>query len=301
MTNSHCKYSLSVIIPTYNRIELLSHTLKSLALQKVDKSFFEVIIVDDGSSDDTLSLVKRFEKTLHIKYVYQEDRGYRPSSARNLGIKIASSKICLFIDSGIILGQNCIKDHIDFHESTSHNFAAIGYILGYDEKYKTVNKLDSLIDFENLDLSIENVCKTENFLDAREVRYNKYSDKIENLPAPWVYFWGGHVSVSRENLIAVDLFDENFDGRWGVEDNELGFRLHKNGVKIMLLRSAKSIHYPHELGDINRQADGRQNCIYFHEKFNSFETSLFLKHYMDPSFVDLNELLSKSATFLNGQ
>lgn len=75
--------------------------------------------------------------------------------------------------------------------NTNFASAAIGYILGFDEKYESVANLGRLFDLSNLDMSIENIYTAKHLLDARESHYQKYSDKIEDLPAPWYYFFGG--------------------------------------------------------------------------------------------------------------
>jgi glycosyltransferase involved in cell wall biosynthesis len=88
------KFEISVIIPTYNRSKLLCYTLNSLVKQSLPKDRYEVIICDDGSHDDTAQITEKYKSFLNIKYVFQEDKGYRPASARNNGIKLASGKVC---------------------------------------------------------------------------------------------------------------------------------------------------------------------------------------------------------------
>ena len=63
------KFLIPVIIPTYNRCQLLEYTLDSLANQSIDKSDFEVVIVDDGSSDDSFKMVKTFEDRINLRDV----------------------------------------------------------------------------------------------------------------------------------------------------------------------------------------------------------------------------------------
>jgi GT2 family glycosyltransferase len=143
--------------------------------------------------------------------------------------------------------------------------------------------------------SIKRLSKYQVFHDVREDHYARYDDRIDSLPAPWYYFWTCHLSIARRDLIKVGFFDENYDGRWGVEDNDLGFRLHQAGVSICLLRTALSIHYPHGKNKVERQLEGYQNCIYFHNKFKTLETRLFLDHYRDlgTSLADINAMSLK--------
>lgn len=84
----------SVIIPTYNRADFLKICIDSVINQIFDS--FELIIVDDGSSDNTKNIVNRFNDT-RINYIYQEHNGV--SSARNRGLKSARSEFICFLDS----------------------------------------------------------------------------------------------------------------------------------------------------------------------------------------------------------
>jgi glycosyltransferase involved in cell wall biosynthesis len=289
--STNYRYDISVIIPTYNRSKLLSYTLESLLLQNISRDRFEVIIADDGSTDDTGEMVKHYETQLNLKYLYQEDKGYRPASARNMGIRTAEGQLCVFIDSSVILNSNCLEEHLNFYARNGWNAAAIGYVYGFDNNKESEEFLKELVVITNPAESIKRLSQYPVYLDVRDVHYTKYEDKLENLPAPWYYFWTCHVSVPREHLLNIGLFDENFDGRWGSEDNELAFRLHQSGVRIGLLRAATSIHYPHGKDKGERQKEGQLNCAYFHEKFPTVETRVFFTTYMKNEFVDINDLI----------
>lgn len=94
----------SVIIPTYNRSDEIKELLESLLKQTIDQNDFEIIIVDDGSTDNTQELVTNFiiSKGLNIRFLQQDHKG--PGEARNLGMENALGKYLLFIDS------DCIAD-----------------------------------------------------------------------------------------------------------------------------------------------------------------------------------------------
>lgn len=280
-------FVVSVIVPTYNRSKLLSYTLTSLVKQKSEKDFFEVIVVDDGSSDDTKVITEGFMEALNLQYIFQEDKGYCVASARNIGIRAATGKICVFIDSGVIVDENCVTTHANFHKEKGELAAAIGYVYGFEENDHLTNCLSQVINVESPTESIRKLAGMEMY-DVREQHYQFYSDNISDLPAPWLWFWTCHVSVSRHNLIKINYFDEAYDQRWGVEDNDLGFRLNQAGIKISLLRQATSVHYPHTKNKEERHKQGYQNCINFHKKFGTPETKVFLEHFMDSEFVDIN-------------
>src|SRR5260221_1847238 len=290
MDSSAGKIDLSVIIPTYNRSRLLDYTLRSLVLQNIPVRNFEVVIGDDGSSDDTAELVNSYKDRLNVKYVLQEDRGYRPASARNKAIRIAEGSLCLFIDSVILLNTDVLGKHIQFHREAGPSVAAVGYVYGFDREGEAETRLKKLISPDDPAGSIREIAQHEVYFDLREGHYKRHNDQIDRLPAPWIYFWMGHISVMREDLLRVGLFDESYDGRWGVEDNDLGFRLHQGGVSIRLLRSAHCVHYPHNTHKPEKEEQGRENCRYFNDKFGTAETDLFLKYYGQDDVVDINVL-----------
>ncbi|MDW7690500.1 glycosyltransferase [Flammeovirgaceae bacterium SG7u.111] len=88
---------ISVIIPTYNRSQLLEQCLKALAGQTLDPLFFEVIVVNDGSTDNTKEIIDLFCYSLpNLIYLEQQNQG--PAVARNLGASIAKSNYLAFTD-----------------------------------------------------------------------------------------------------------------------------------------------------------------------------------------------------------
>ena len=84
---------VSVIIATYNRATFLAETIDSVLQQRF--RHYELIVVDDGSTDHTRTLVESYRS--RIRYLYQENRG--PSAARNLGVRHARAPWIAFQDS----------------------------------------------------------------------------------------------------------------------------------------------------------------------------------------------------------
>jgi glycosyltransferase involved in cell wall biosynthesis len=90
---------LSIIIPTRNRCDLLKKTLDSLTLQSISKSYFEVIVVDNGSVDNTKQVTESFLSSLDLKYVYEQSPGLH--IGRHAGLRESNSDILVFIDDDI--------------------------------------------------------------------------------------------------------------------------------------------------------------------------------------------------------
>lgn len=98
---------LSIIIPMYNAANYVDNCLKSIYLQRWLPTSFEVIIIDDGSTDGSASIVKKWDRLLPIKLLWQENQ--KQAAARNHGLDNASGKYVLFIDSDDQLDLNMIK------------------------------------------------------------------------------------------------------------------------------------------------------------------------------------------------
>ncbi len=106
---SSYQYLFTVIVPTFNRRDEIKELLDSLNKQKIRSDLFEIIIVDDGSTDDTESLVNEFitDTTLRIRFLKQDHKG--PGEARNLGMENAEGEYLLFIDSDCIADENWLE------------------------------------------------------------------------------------------------------------------------------------------------------------------------------------------------
>ena len=280
-------YVASVIVPTYNRSQLLDYTLHSLSQQTLPKADFEVLVVDDGSTDDTLEVVNKYRNVLNLKYFFQEDKGYRPGSARNIGIRHAEGEICVFIDSGVVAGTACVMEHVNSHRRSPGPATVIGYVFGFDQGNTHGEALKEIIDWRTPDATIAYFKSINQYLDIREPCYVQYNDELDALPAPWAFFWTCNVSVGTDMLRAVGLFDENYDYTWGVEDHDLGYRLQLHDVTFGLNRNAVSIHYPHAKDAEEKFKQEMKNKYYFHQKYNSLSTGLFLSS----TYEDLNEKL----------
>lgn len=89
--------ALSIIVPAYNAAPFLKRCLKSIVNQRLDKSTYEVILVNDGSTDSTLDVAKEFEQELPLHIFSQKNQGL--STARNVGIALSHGEWICFVDS----------------------------------------------------------------------------------------------------------------------------------------------------------------------------------------------------------
>jgi glycosyltransferase involved in cell wall biosynthesis len=290
---------VSIIISTYNRSQFLLYTLDSITKQSIGVDSMEVIVVDDGSSEDIYSVIEPYFEKLNLKYFYQKDKGYRVAAARNIGIRSSTAPICVFIDSSLILGKDAIKEHLRIHNEEKYPCAVVGYVFGFDDNNKYKDLLEKLIEPYEPEKSIQ-ILKEHKIPDCREPLYKKHGDDFQKWPAPWVLFWTCNVSARRESIVKVGMFDESYT-TWGGEDTDLALALEKMGTKFVFNRAIETIHYPHEktypwaVGNKDGYKDFKRKQLYMHRKYNTPATKLWL----ETDCMELNNELNDGLDQLN--
>lgn len=267
---------ISVVIPTYNRSALLQKTLESLERQSLDRDAFEVVVVDDGSTDDTENVTKKFSERMHLEYVRQWDCGFRAAAARNLGIAAASGELCLFLDTGVLVGSNCLKDHFKAHEDARDDLYLLGVVHGFSQTNENDATLTACLN-DDVDSAIRELQKHISCGDIREPVFQLVDDELSRLPAAWCIAFSCLASIKRQRLLAVGMFDPNFTS-WGGEDDDLAYRLIKAGVTVSLTRAGCGIHHPHPKNSENNAVSGKQNSLYMFEKYHDPIILDFIEH-----------------------
>lgn len=268
---------VSIIVPTYNRCALLEKTLISLMQQDKKNIMVEILIIDDGSTDNTKLMVDEYKKKIDsLHYIYVEHDGYRVGYVRNQGIKQARGKIIVFLDSGMIVDSLFAYKHFIAHELP--HIAVVGSVYGLSAVLSDRRFYD-MIDYHNLDMSFDIISNHEDYKDLREGCLKFYDFDMSKMPAPYAFFWTGNVSIEKGDLDDLQGFDENITG-WGMEDVELGYRLYCKGLKYTYCSTARSIHLPHDVEEKpNNSWDGerdKKNKKYFYHKYKNVDTELYL-------------------------
>ena len=269
-------YTVSVVVPTYNRSHDLSLTLQALCRQNFPGGRFEVIVVDDGSSDDTFQVARAFEQRIDLKYIYQPDRGFRAARARNCGCNAAEGEYIVFLDCGKLPGSQLLAAHVAAQRAGTR-CAVIGYVYGFTHNNETSNDILDAIRVDDIDESIRALAGRTGLGDVRERLYARCNDELSALPAPWALFWSGNISVSRQLCEAVGGFDENYV-HWGAEDVDFGLALHQSGARFHLCRAAAAIQFPHAKSRADRLPAYLKNKQYLHQKYQMPETEYLLSH-----------------------
>jgi glycosyltransferase involved in cell wall biosynthesis len=104
---------ISVVVPTHNRAVILRQTIEALLKQDIDSTEFEIIVVDDGSTDATPQLAAELRGP-GLTFIRREESG-GPAAARNLGLRIARGEFVLFLDDDIIADRDLLGVHLRSH------------------------------------------------------------------------------------------------------------------------------------------------------------------------------------------
>ena len=203
---------VSIIIPTYNRKPILEKSLLALENQKLPSFIkdYEIVVVDDGSTDGTPSwLKKESDKFPHVHLIEQEHGG--PAQGRNTGVDGSNGDLIIFIDSDLVVTETFISSH--------------------------ARKLNNFWIKNNTQLCFTygTVINTANFENPTSEPY-----KLQDIS--WAYFATGNVGIHRNLLEKAGLFDPSFR-LYGWEDLELGERLRQIGVKLIKCPEAVGYHW----------------------------------------------------------
>lgn len=240
MTPASINPALSIVIATYNRASNLADCLESLSgIHRRTEA--ECVVCDDGSSDDTFAVVRRFEDRLSLRYYYQPHAGYRLAASRNSGVKVSRGDIVLFLDSDALVAPDLVDQHLFAHARAAESTVVIGPVYGY--------QVEPGLAADYLRAGAgewwKQIHAVEAMADLRTPIWASVDGRIDTLTEPWTMLMGTNFSASRETLLDVGAFDEAFTG-WGAEDTDLAYRLHRAGAQFALNRDAAVFHQPHE-------------------------------------------------------
>lgn len=157
--NNH-QPEFSIIIPTYNRSYILWKTLQ--AFQQQNFNDWEIILIDDGSTDQTKKLVSEFQWDSRIKYFYKENAG--PARARNFGLQKALGKIITYVDSDDIVYPNYLHITYQYYQKyPDKNYSLCNFnrrLELQDQDYKVINfKNDSSA--QKMEISVHDIFNWE--------------------------------------------------------------------------------------------------------------------------------------------
>jgi GT2 family glycosyltransferase/glycosyltransferase involved in cell wall biosynthesis len=240
---------VSVVIPTYNRKDKLMACLDALERQSVLPDEFEVVIVDDGTTDGTKEAVASKPRSFAVRYFEQRNQG--PGSARNRGIDEATGEIVLFVGDDVYADERLLEEHLLAHAIRP---AAGTAILGH---------LDWPADMPR-NAVMNYVCGDA----ALQFAYTL----IPRLPVlDHRFFYTSNISLKREFLASAATAGIRFDPAFrhaAFEDSEFAFRLLPRGLEIRYVESARAVHdHPMDLeGFAARERRAGEMAVVFYRK-----------------------------------
>jgi glycosyltransferase involved in cell wall biosynthesis len=256
---------LSVVVPTYNRLETLAHVIPTLLAQDMPASAYEVLVCDSHSTDGTAEyLATVIAERANVRHLPGEYRGR--AAARNAGIDAAQGEIVLFNDSDILASPDLLSRHLSHHRK-QRKIAVVG-----------------------LEVQVRDLGDYTFKREHPEARGFLHKPTRKHLP--WLYFLTGNASVRRDDLLRAGKFDESFTG-YGHEDLELGYRLQRAGVSILYDAGAINYHcqdVPHEDQKEKMRLAGR-STVRFYRKHPDFAVMLNLG--MTPVSLGLHSMLTR--------
>lgn len=265
---------ISAVICTHNRSAMLADCINSLLNQNVDYEHFEILIVDNNSTDNTKEIAAEFcKKHNNIKYFFEQTAGY--SAPRNCGWKNATGKIIAYIDDDEIAAPNWIESILNTFQ-IKENPDIIGgiYEVRYDET------------------------PPEWFIDSMGGTNKNRQKGVLNQRAD-CYLAGGNIAFKKEVLENLNGFSSDFDMKNGFlmmgEDTDIcqraknaGFKLYYN-PEIVIYHRMNSSNYDIEkrkekakkTGMTARFIFGRKPFFSHHFKYLTYFSMIVADFFMD--------------------
>ena len=243
----------SVVIPTYIRMPILEKCLRAMESQvlrangPVDN--FEIVLVDDGSTDGTVEWIKAaVEEFPHVALYEQNHEG--AAIARNFGVQQAKGDTIIFIDSDLVVLEGFLQYHAD---------ALTGAYEKGDERVFTYGRVVNTCNFE-----------------APTSEPYKVTDYSR------AFFATGNVAIAKKWLLEAGLFDAQFT-QWGWEDLELGVRLKNMGLSLIKCPEAVGYHWHpafslEELPKlIDREMQSARMGVVFYKKHPTLDVRMMIQ------------------------
>jgi len=210
--------TFSVVIPTFRRPETLFPVLDALAAQ-IAPPEFEVVVVDDGSGDDTPRRLAAYRPPYPFRFFSQPNSG--PATARNRGVREARNRVVLFLGDDTVPEPGLLAVHARAHtETRPYPIAVLGYTT-WPLGLKVSPFLHHINEY------------------GLQFGYGLISDPDR---VPFNFFYTSNVSLPRDLLLEAGLFDTSFPhAAW--EDIEVAYRLMQRGMRMLYRPGAVARHH----------------------------------------------------------
>jgi glycosyltransferase involved in cell wall biosynthesis len=226
---------VSVVTPTYNRADSLKRTLESLARQAYPDSSYEVVVVDDGSSDNTKEVCESFD-TLSLHYVLQDHAG--GTQAKNTGALASRGDLLVFLDDDITVVPQFIRCLVEEHLKCNR-LIVVGTLHPVTTNNDSPHSLPP-----------------GSFTAEDDSSLNRTSVAI-----PFTDCLGGFFSVRHSDFLELGMLQDPAPGFWpNWEDVDLAYRALLKGFHFRRSVGAVGYHWDHVLRDLRTRCDREERA-----------------------------------------
>ena len=208
--------TISIVIPTYNRRQMLMRTLPTVFEQDLPKDEYEVVVVVDGSDDGTAEWLRGLRPPCALRVLEQPNQGM--AVARNAGVNATRGRLLLFLDDDLLCSPTLLREHVAAHQN-AQVAAVAGLVLIAPQSP------DSLV------------------TEWLRVYVDRFKSRMEREPVlRWLedFSLEANISLPREVFLACGGYDPRFTRE--KENLELGLRLWKRGIQFRFLPTAITHH-----------------------------------------------------------
>jgi GT2 family glycosyltransferase len=241
-------------MPTYNRSDVLGRALRGLLDQSLPDFEYEVVVVDDGSTDDTRQVIAEVgAPPSRLRYFRQENRG--PAAARNYGVREARGEIILFTGDDCLADHRLLEEHLRTHWKEG-DVGVVGHVAWHPDL-----KITGFMTFLE---------------DGVQFGFKHIEDPED---APYWAFYTSNCSLRKRRLEEAGGFDEDF-AYAAFEDTELSYRLEQRGMRLVYRSEARTYHYhPVTLEHyLRRQRLAGRAAVTFFRKHPELQDTLGVSH-----------------------
>lgn len=226
---------ISVVVPIRDRREMLREIVERLVDSSYPVEAHEILVVDDGSATNPRSVFGALPD--HVRFVRAAEPGgpFRAGQARNAGAEAAKHPYLAFLDSDVVVGRDFLWA-LDWVHQRTRDAAVCGYLSGYNlHERGFAHRLEDVrgrTPLESLPVIPDR---------SREPAARECLDNVEWLEEPWRLCYTGNLSLPKALFDRIGGFSDRFTG-WGLEDIDLGYRLHRAGATFVFSRFALGYH-----------------------------------------------------------
>jgi len=211
---------VTVVVINFNGEEIVGETLSSI--KGLDYPDFDIILIDDGSTDRGVELVER--EFPDVKVIRMEVNTGRPNRLRNVGIMESKSRLVFLVDNDVVFDSGCLKDLVKILGSSIDIAICTPRLLYYDQPEK-INIAPSSLHYIGTSISPQ--------------RDSLVRDVVMDRPVPTI--GGGIMLLDKDKVMGIGMIDEDFLMGWG-EDGEVYMRMRLAGYKTLYVPEAVGYH-----------------------------------------------------------